>query len=103
MHDEKTITVDLKHYNKLRADSEAYQRLVERIAACYKYTCKENPEPAECQRCPGDLDCEECPIHGRAPSYNEHLTLDAERLIAVTKAYALHGKDAKIKRGRRRL
>ena len=61
------------------------------IATCYEYSRTEAETPEECVNCTSDIDCPECETYD--PPFIEKITVDAGRLIGVTKQYALYGKD----------
>lgn len=89
-----TVTLPLNEFDKLRMDSEEYQQLAPRLAACFDYEFKDNGEPAKCKTCKKENpDCTKCKVYKESPPWEEILTVDVERLIRVCKEYALFGKD----------
>lgn len=89
-----TVTLPLNEFDGLRTDSEEFQRLVKRIAACFDYKFKENGEPEKCKSCKKENpDCTKCKVFKESPPWEEILTVDVERLINAAKQYALYGKD----------
>ena len=92
-----TVTLPLNEFDELRKDSKEFQRLVPLLAACFEYEFKDNGEPAKCKSCKKENpDCTKCKVFKESPPWEETLTVDVDRLIRVTKQYALYGKDADL-------
>lgn len=103
-----TVTMPLHEYDALRSIQQNYRDIVRDIAACFDYSFTLNPCPQECADCPtasesyalpknspGAIraDCTQCEVFKKYNEIDEHLTVDVERLINVTKDFALCGKD----------
>ncbi|MEZ3437587.1 MAG: hypothetical protein K1W18_01745 [Oscillospiraceae bacterium] len=89
-----TVTLPLNEFDGLRTDSEEFQQLVRRIAACFEYESKGRGESDKCKTCKKENpDCTKCKVFKESPSWEETLTIDVEQLIRVTQKYALYGKD----------
>lgn len=92
MLDNTTVTLPLNDFDTLRAGERAHRDIASALARCFDYTCTKNPISEKCNKCKKDS-CEGCKTYKENPPYNEFLTVDIERLIGVTKEYALYGKD----------
>lgn len=91
-----TVTMPLKEFDELRADSKEYREIAPQIAACFEYELKEYGEPEKCKTCKKvNPDCTKCKVFKESPPWEEFLTVDVERLISITKEYALYGKNVK--------
>lgn len=89
-----TVTLPLNEFDGLRTDSEEFQRLAPQLAACFEYEFKDNGEPAKCKSCKKENpDCTKCKVFKESPPWEETLTVDVDRLIRVTKQYALYDKN----------
>jgi hypothetical protein len=89
-----TVTLPLNEFDDLRDKAQEYKTIAYKLAHCFQYSCIEHEEPQECKDCKdchGEIDCPDCDIHKKNPSYTEKLTVDVERLIRVASEYALYG------------
>lgn len=90
-----TVTLPLKYFDELREYQSKLHFITTCISDCFEYTYKENPEPEECKNCDSTVDCPDCDIYIKTPPYEEKLTVDVNKLISITKRYALYGKNLK--------
>lgn len=88
-----TVTLPLKYFDELREYQSELHFIMTCISDCFEYTYKENPEPEECKNCDSTVDCPDCDIYIKTPPYEEKLTVDVNKLISITKRYALYGKN----------
>jgi len=108
MFENVTVTLSLNDFDKLREGETTYRLTARALAACFDYTCTQNPTPQECENCPSANndyslpsgksgmihdDCAACAVFQKHNDYNELLTVDVERLIRTAKEYAVYGKD----------
>lgn len=91
MFENTTVTLPLNDFDALREGEREYRKLASALASCFDYTCKKNPEPKACKDCNGEVDCPDCEHY--IPDYEEKLTLHVERLVRITKPYAMYGKE----------
>ena len=89
-----TITLPLSEFDRLRTDSEDFQRLIRQIAVCFEYEFKEYAVPEKCKTCKKENpDCTKCKVFKESPPWEEILTVDTKSLINFAKQYALYGKE----------
>ena len=94
MIDNATVTLPLSEFDQLRAESNDFQNIATKIAACFEYEFKDYGEPLKCKTCKKENpDCTKCKVFKESPPWEEILTVDVERLINVAKQYALYGKN----------
>ena len=93
MIENTTVTMPLKSFDEMREDSKQYRQFIAQISRCFDYVRGENSDPNECDNCQSDISCFDCEAYKNNPQYDEKLTVDVERLIRITKEYALWGED----------
>lgn len=89
-----TVTLPLNEFDELREGNNAYRSIAPKIANCFEYDYKEFATPEACKKCDEENpDCSQCEVGKENPPFEETLTVDVDRLIAVCKQYALYGKN----------
>ena len=87
MNDIITVKLPLMTFDSLREGDKAFKNLAHLIASCYDYKV-EKELPDTCRKCE-ELECSGCETYKGL----ETLTVDVDKLIDVTKMYALYGKN----------
>ena len=100
MLENTTVTMSLHDFDRYRDAEKAHREIAYNLARCFEYSCTDNPQPQECNKCDvadkwdgSNTECWACEVYQNNPIYTERLTVDVKQLIRVAKEYAVYGKD----------